>query len=145
MNLSPAGLSAIKQYESCRLTAYQDTGGVWTIGYGHTGPEVHQGLVWTQDQADAALLRDTASAQAAVRGNVSVPLTQGQYDALTSLVMNIGTGAFARSTLLRLLNQGNYRGAADQFLRWNMDNGHVVPGLTNRRMAERKMFLGVTT
>ncbi len=141
MNLSAAGIAAMKQYEGCSFTAYQDTGGIWTIGYGHTGPEVQRGVVWTQDQANAAFVRDTNWAQAAVRCDVGVPLTQGQFDALVSLVFNIGAGAFARSTLLRLLNQGNYRAAADQFLRWNMDNGHVVPGLTNRRMAERKMFL----
>lgn len=141
MNLSPAGIAALQQYESCRLAAYQDTGGVWTIGWGHIGPDVHPGLVWTQEQADAAFVRDTNWAQAAVRCDVAVPLTQNQFDALVSLVFNIGAGNFARSTLLRLLNQGNYRGAADQFLRWNMDNGHVVPGLENRRAAERRMFL----
>lgn len=142
--LSPAGAAAIRAYESCRLTAYLDTGGVPTIGWGHIGPEVHLGLTWTQAQADAAFLRDTGWAQAAVRCDVAVPLTQGQFDALVSLVFNIGAGAFARSTLLRLLNQGNYRAAADEFPKWNRDNGQVVEGLSNRRAKERAMFLGQT-
>lgn len=141
MQLSAAGIEALRGYESCRLTAYRDSGGVWTIGWGHTGPDVHEGLTWTQDQADAAFVRDTAWAQAAVRNDVAVPLTQPQFDALVSLVFNIGAGAFARSTLLRKLNAGDYRGAADEFLRWNRDNGEVVTGLAVRRAKERAMFL----
>ena len=141
LQLSAAGIEALCGYESCSLTAYRDSGGVWTIGWGHTGPDVHEGLTWTQDQADAAFVRDTAWAQAAVRNDVAVPLTQPQFDALVSLVFNIGAGAFARSTLLRKLNAGDYRGAADEFLRWNRDNGEVVTGLAVRRAKERAMFL----
>lgn len=141
MKLSAEGLRALQGYEGLRLAAYRDAGGVWTIGYGHTGPEVVEGLTWTREEAEAALARDTEWAQAAVRNDVTVPLTQPQFDALVSLVYNIGAGAFARSTLLRLLNAGDYRGAAEQFLVWNTVQGQMVTGLAVRRAKERAMFL----
>ena len=140
MKLSPAGIAALKQYEGLSLTAYRDTGGVWTIGYGSTR-DVREGMRISQAEADQRFLADTEWAQAAVRTDVAVPLTQPQFDALVSLVYNIGAGAFARSTLLRLLNAGDYRGAAEQFLVWNKVKGEVVTGLAVRRAKERAMFL----
>lgn len=131
----------IRQHEGLRLEAYLDTGGVWTIGYGHTGPEVVKGLKITLEQAEAYLSADLKTAEAGVNKYVKVLLTQNQFDALVSLTYNIGVSAFGLSTLVRLLNQGDYKGAAEQFLRWNKDNGRVIDGLTNRRRLERSLFL----
>lgn len=132
---------AIKKAEGLRLKAYLDTGGVWTIGYGHTGPEVVEGLTITLDGAERLLREDLRTAEGHVNKLVKVALTQNQFDALVSFVYNIGGGAFKESTMLRLLNAGDYEGAANQFPRWNKDNGKVVAGLTNRRREERELFL----
>lgn len=140
MKLSPAGVEALKQYEGLSLTAYRDSGGVWTIGYGSTR-DVREGMRISQAEADQRFLADTEWAQAAVRTDVVVPITQPQFDALVSLAYNIGAGAFAKSTLVRLLNAGDYRGAAEQFLAWNKVRGEVVTGLALRRAKERAMFL----
>ena len=140
MKLSPAGVEALKQYEGLSLTAYRDSGGVWTIGYGSTR-DVREGMRISQAEADQRFLADTEWAQAAVRTDVVVPITQPQFDALVSLAYNIGAGAFAKSTLVRLLNAGDYRGAAEQFLAWNKVRGEVVTGLAVRRAKERAMFM----
>lgn len=140
MKLSSAGVAALKSYEGLSLTAYRDSGGVWTIGYGSTR-DVREGMRISQAEADQRFLADTEWAQAAVRTDVVVPITQPQFDALVSLAYNIGAGAFARSTLLRLLNAGDYRGAAEQFLVWNKVKGEVVTGLAVRRAKERAMFM----
>lgn len=131
----------IKDHEGLRLTAYQDGGGVWTIGYGHTGSDVREGLTIPLSEAERLLTRDLRTAEWHVTRLVQVKLTQNQFDALVSFVYNIGGGAFETSTMLRLLNAGEYEGAANQFLRWNKDNGKVVDGLTNRRRKERELFL----
>ncbi len=141
MKLSPAGLALLKSFESCRLTAYQDQGGVWTIGWGHTGPEVVEGLVWTQAQADAQLAVDVWSrAERIVTMLVPVP-QQNQFDALADLCYNIGAGNFCSSTLVRLWNAGDAAGAAEQFLVWDKVNGAENAGLARRRAAERALFL----
>jgi lysozyme len=95
----------------------------------------------TQAQADAWLREDLAKAAACVNANVKVPLTQNQFDALTDFCFNVGVGNFIASTLLRLLNAGNYAGAATQFDRWNLAAGRVLPGLVKRRLAERQLFM----
>lgn len=141
MQLGAAGLALIKQFEGCRLTAYQDQRGIWTIGYGHTGPEVVEGLTWTRGQADAALLSNTHTASNALLRLVDIAMTQNQFDALTSLVFNIGVGNFGSSTLLKLLNQNHVPQAADQFLVWDHVNGVPDPGLLRRRQAEQALFL----
>lgn len=141
MILSATGLALIKEFEGCKLTAYQDERGIWTIGYGHTGPEVVQGLVWSQAQADAQLASDVATRAAGpVSRLVLVALRQGQFDALTSLCFNIGQGQFAHSTLLRLLNACSDAAAA-QFLVWDKVDGRDDPGLLRRRSAEQALFL----
>ncbi|MNS33466.1 Lysozyme RrrD [compost metagenome] len=131
----------IKDHEGLRLTAYKDGGGVWTIGYGHTGSDVREGLTIPLSEAERLLTRDLRVAEGYVNKLVQVKLTQNQFDALVSFVYNVGGDAFAKSTMLRLLNAGEYEGAANQFLRWNKDNGKVVDGLTNRRRKERELFL----
>ena len=139
MELSDKGLTLIKDFESCRLTAYPDTNGVPTIGYGHTAG-VKLGATCTQDQADEWLREDAQSAINTVNRLVTVLLSQSEFDALCSFVFNVGSGNFRGSTLLKLLNQGKYTEAAEQFKRWDKDNGKVVAGLLRRRLAEESEF-----
>ncbi|MBZ5681712.1 MAG: lysozyme [Acidobacteriia bacterium] len=134
------GLSLTESFEGVRLTAYQDQVGVWTIGYGHTGPDVHAGLTITQDQADNLLKGDVAHAAGAVNRLVTVPLAQDEFDALVDFVFNVGVGNFTGSTLLRDLNASNFTDAAAQFERWDRAGGVEVAGLLRRRQAEAKLF-----
>lgn len=140
MFISSIGLALIKKREALRLKAYLDTGGVPTIGYGHTHG-VKLGDVCTQEQAERWLEGDASIAELAVNNLVRVSLNQNQFDALVCFVFNIGVAAFAASTLLRKLNASDYEGAANQFGRWIYDNGKVVSGLVNRRAAERDLFI----
>jgi lysozyme len=150
MKLSAAGLAAIKKHEGLRLEAYPDPGSAngkpVSIGYGATttsaGNEWSLGDRITELQAETLLRRDLEDAERTVNALVKVPLSQGQFDSLTSLVFNIGSSAFADSTLLRLLNEGDYIAAEMQFQRWNKNDGAVMPGLTNSRKAEAAMFAG---
>lgn len=142
MNIGQAGLELIKSFESLRLEAYPDpgTGGKpWTIGYGHIH-NVHEGETCTEEDADRFLLDDLADAERCLEGCIQT-LEQQQYDALVSLVFNIGCGNFRASTLLRKLKAGEFEAAADEFLRWNRANGKIMNGLTRRRQAERTLFL----
>jgi lysozyme len=138
---SDSGLDHIEQSEGIRYTAYLDTGGVWTIGVGHTGPEVIKGLRATDEQVRAWLEEDVLEAEDAVNRLVKVELTQNQFDMLVSFVFNVGEGQFKRSTMLRLLNQGDYEGAANELPKWKFDNGKMIQGLLNRRLEEQKIFL----
>jgi lysozyme len=140
LSYSDQGLALTEQFEGLRLTAYQDSVGVWTIGYGHTGLDVQPGLTITQEQAGALLLQDVAGAVAAVNRLVTVPLTQNQFDALVDFTFNEGQGNLASSTLLRELNAGNTAGAAVQFLVWVYAGGVKLPGLVTRRQAEADLF-----
>lgn len=130
----------VGNFEGCRLTAYLDAGGVWTIGYGQTGLRGIQGMTITQEQADAYLAVSLRKAEDAVRRYTEVELTDYQQAALTSLVFNIGVGAYRKSTLLRKLNAGDYNGAALEFTRWNKVNGKPLMGLIKRRAAEQHLF-----
>ena len=133
--------------EGERLTVYQDGGGVWTVGIGHLiGPA--DGLFpytdrreITEAEMQALFEADTAEARACVDSSVIVPLTENQYAALVSFVFNVGCIAFRSSTLLRLLNGGDYYAAADQLDRWVNDNGVRVGGLVARRQLEKETFL----
>lgn len=139
-------VDAIKEHEGLRLKAYLDSVGVWTIGYGDTGPDVVKGLVITKAQAEERLRKRLVEFEGYVNDMVKVALTQNQFDALVSLVYNIGPTNFKSSTLLRKLNAGDYKGAAEQFLVWNKGRVKgslvILPGLVTRRAAERRMFLG---
>lgn len=129
----------MKASEGLVLSAYQDSVGIWTIGYGSTR-NVHEGDQITEAQATERLKDDLRVAEACV--NLNAPdLTQHQFDALTDLVFNIGCNAFANSTLCRLLHRGDFAGAAEQFERWDHAGGRVLPGLTQRRLAERELFV----
>ncbi|EJS6056321.1 lysozyme [Salmonella enterica] len=140
MKTSDNGRAFIRAREGVKLAAYQDGGGVWTIGYGHTRG-VKQGQVINHEQADEFLDNDLRQVESCISERVTVPLNQNQFDALVSFVFNVGRQAFSDSTLLKKLNEGNYRAAADQFTRWVYDNDQFVQGLYNRRVAERDLFL----
>lgn len=137
----------IAQFEGLRLRAYQDTGNIWTIGYGttinpETGLPIKRGDVITKDQALAWLRINIAGLERQIKRLVKVPITANQLTALTSLAYNIGIGAFSRSTLLRLVNnRADKNLIAAQFIRWNKVNGQEVPGLTRRRQLEAELFL----
>ena len=140
MKISEAGLELIKSYEKCRLEAFRPTPkDVPTIGWGHT-KGVMMGDTCTQEEADAWLLDDLLDAENCIRSAISLPLTDGEYSALVSLVYNIGCHAFRGSTLLRCILDGNLDGARDQFARWNKQKGEVLAGLTARREAEAELW-----
>ena len=139
--LAELGLDLLKSFEQCRLSAYRDSAGIPTIGWGHTGPEVTMALTCSQEQADRWLVMDVQAAVNACDANAPKNLTQNQFDALVVFTFNVGVGAEAHSTLLAKLNAGDVAGAADEFLRWDHAGGVVVPGLTRRRQAERALFL----
>ncbi|WP_348269853.1 lysozyme [Edaphobacter paludis] len=138
---SDKGLALTKRFEGLRLAAYQDQSGIWTIGYGHTGPDVHQGLTITIAQADALLRSDTTRAAACVHRAVTTDIRQCHFDALVDFVFNLGCSRLIDSTLLRHVNAGEFELAAQQFLLWDHAGAAVVPGLLVRRQAEMAIFL----
>jgi lysozyme len=140
LRYSEAGYRLTREFEGCVLKAYADQGGVWTIGYGHTGPEVKAGLTITQGRADELLEGDLAEAAGCVRRLVPRPIQQNQFDALVDFVFNLGCSSLAGSTLLGCVNAGRFEEAALEFLRWNHVHGTVVKGLTRRREAEADLF-----
>jgi lysozyme len=135
-----AGLALIKRFEGLKLRAYTCSAGVWTIGYGSTRA-VRPGMVITQADADARLREDLSDAEEAVAILIDVPLSPNEFSALVSLVYNIGAGAFGSSTLRRLINSGDRKGAALQFKRWNRGGGQILNGLVKRRAAETALFV----
>lgn len=165
LHIGPDGADICHHYEQLRLEAYPDpgsprakamragrppaeyrklSGAPWTIGYGDTGPDVVEGLVITEQEADERFARRMAlEFEPAVRAAVKVPLNQRQFDALVSIFYNSGVGALTASTLVRVLNLGDFAGAAAQFPRWNKSGGVVMKGLQRRRESERLVFLGM--
>ena len=137
---SDAGLALTRKFEGLNLNSYQDQVGVWTIGYGHTGPTIHGGITITQDQADQLLQSDVASSVACVNRAITTAINQNQFDALVDFVFNLGCGALLSSTLLRDINAGNFATAAQQFLLWDHARGIVIQGLLRRRQAESDLF-----
>ena len=149
MTFSEDCLNLVKQSEGCQLHAYKDSAGVLTIGWGHTGRDVMADSRWTQAQADAQLAADLQIAAEAVAGAVRVPLTQGQFDALTDFTFNMGAGTLRKSTLLNLLNAGQYSQVPNQLVRQDEDGdyhrivfagGKVLPGLVTRRQREVELW-----
>ena len=141
MKISSTGVDLIKHFESCKLTAYQDSVGIWTIGWGHTG-SVKKGDIWTQGEADNILLNDLDKFEGYVNQYVKVPLTQNQFDALVSWTFNLGPGNLKSSTMLTKLNEKKYDEVPSQMKRWNKAGGKVLHGLERRRNAEAAMFSG---
>lgn len=140
--VSAAGISLIKHFEGLRLEAYTDPAGVLTIGYGDT-TNVTRGMVITEDEAVERLTRRLATEFVpGVIAAIQRPMTQGQLDAMVSLVYNIGVGAFASSTLARKFNEGDVQGASSEFVRWKFAGGRELAGLRKRRAAERAVFDG---
>lgn len=142
MRISQRGLEALKRHEGLRLHAYPDPasgGEPWTIGYGRAHG-VSKGQQITEQQAEQFLREDLQWVEDAIKETVTAPLTQGQFDALCSLIYNIGESAWRGSTMLKRLNERQYMQAATEFVRWNKAAGKVIPGLTNRRVLEQKMF-----
>lgn len=139
--INEAGLKIIKDSESLRLKSYQDNqhGKVWTIGWGHTGPDVKPGMKISKERADELLLEDISDAAWSVQTLVRVPLSDNQFSALVSFVYNIGHGHFKSSTLLRKLNSG--MDCSGEFGRWIRDEGVIQPGLVTRRAKEKELFL----
>ena len=143
MNISDEGLGLIKKFEGLRLDVYDDVAGKPTIGYGHL---IKPGETFdriTEDQADSLLLADVQTTVKCVTNLVRTAVSQNEFDALVCFAYNLGCRALQNSTLLRLINVGDMEGAAEQFLRWDMAGGMPVQGLTNRRIAERAIFLGI--
>ncbi|MCP1107019.1 lysozyme [Serratia nevei] len=150
--LSARGLSLIKSYEDLRLSSYRDSGGIWTIGYGHSG-EVRAGQTISELTALTLLQADVMECEALLHRIIEVPLNQGQFDALVSFLFNVGPGkagvksglrylkSGSPSTLLRLLNAGRYQEAAEQFPLWAYAGGQRLPGLLRRRREEQRLFL----
>ncbi|ASU16473.1 lysozyme [Actinobacillus pleuropneumoniae] len=142
MRISDKGIQFIVKEEGERLTAYQDSVGIWTIGVGHTGwvdnKPVTKNMTITKEQSREVLRVDLRRFEKVINESVIMPLTQHQFDALVSLAFNIGNGAFRRSTLLKLLNRSDYKGASAQFLVWKNAGGRPI--LLNRRKREKRLF-----
>jgi lysozyme len=135
------GRAFITAWEGDKITAYKDGGGVWTIGRGHTGPDVKPGMVITQARSNE--LFDLDLEEHCIEQYLDGCETADcEYDAMTSLAFNIGLERFRNSTVLRRHKQGNRIGAANAFLMWKFDNGKIVTGLLRRREAERRLYLG---
>ena len=139
--INQAGLDLIKSFEGLRLKAYRCPAGIWTVGYGHTGPDVRPNTHITQQEAEALLKGDLDKFEAGVEKAVGPNTTDNQFAALVSLAYNIGLGAFLRSTVLRQHRAGNHKLAAAAFLMWVKGGGRTLPGLVRRRAAERALYL----
>lgn len=143
MYISQNGIDFMASFEGLSLTAYKalPTEKYWTIGYGHYGADVTQGMTITKAQADTMFSNDLVGYCNAVTNSVHVTVTQAQYDMMVSLCYNIGTGGFRGSSVVTYINQGKIQMAADSFLKWNKSGGQVIQGLVRRRSAERQIFL----
>lgn len=141
MVLSPTGEKLIKGFESLALVAYQDQGGIWTCGWGHTGKDVVEGTTCDEALAETWFQMDTAAAVAAVNYTVHVPINQTEFDALVSFTFNVGVGNEAHATLITYVNQSNFAAAAAEFPKWDHIKGVPNAGLLSRREAEQALFL----
>ena len=141
MKTSEQGLDLIREHEGLRFAAYKCPGGEWTIGYGHSGPDVYEGWKIDREEANELLEHDLKRFERAVNTLVTVSMTQGMFDALVSFSFNLGEASLKRSSLLKKLNGGDREGAANEFLKWNKAGGKVLAGLTARRKSERELFL----
>jgi len=140
MKTGNKGIELIKHFEGCELEAYKCPAGVWTIGYGHI-KGVHEGMKITEMQAEEMLKSELHEYEGYINDYVTVPLNQNQFDAMVSWVYNLGGGNLRASTLLKVLNAGDYDGVPAQMLRWNKAGGKVLEGLTRRRQAEADLFV----
>lgn len=139
--MNKIALDFIKQHEGCKLSAYKDQAGVWTIGYGSTGASVVSGLIWTQEQADERLASDLSAFEVGVRKLLKRPLSDKPCAALISFAYNLGLGALSGSHLLQCVNSGDDVGAAKAFLVWDHIGQQEVKGLLIRRLEEAALYL----
>ena len=139
MKISEKGLQLLKHYEGCELTAYRCSADVLTIGYGHT-KGVTEDMVITQEEADQMLQDEMPEYEGYINDKVTVALNQDQFDAMVCWVYNLGSGNLASSTLLKVLNEGDYEAVPEQMKRWNKAGGKVLNGLIKRRDSEAKLF-----
>jgi lysozyme len=136
----PAGVALVKRFEKLELAAYLCPAGRWTIGYGHTGPDVHEGMTITEERAEELLRIDLAEAEEPVN-RLCPGLGQNQFDAVVSFVFNLGAGNFSSSTLLLEIKEGDVMAAALEFPKWRHSAGKPLKGLLRRRFAEAELFL----
>lgn len=141
MKINEAGLNIIKQFEGCRLESYQDAVGIWTIGWGHTSPDIKEGLQWTQTQCDDALKKDVANTETKIAQALRVKVSDNMFSALVSFAYNIGVLKTTYSTLFKLTQDSRFTEAVVEFSKWNHAGGKVLPGLTARREAEAELFM----
>lgn len=132
----------IKQFEGCKLKAYKCPAGVWTCGWGSTGPDVVEGTVWTQQQANARMEKDV---KVFVDGVLKVSPVLKDYpnklSAIADFAYNCGLGNYRSSTLCKKVNAGDWEGAAEEFGKWTKAGGKELAGLVRRRQAEKQLFL----
>lgn len=145
--ISERGIKLIQKWEGLYLKAYRDSVGIWTIGWGSItnpalGINVFPGLVITREEAEAFMKRELEEKCANVARLVKVPLSQNQFDALVSFAYNVGWGALQKSTLLKLLNRGDYTAVPNQLRRYSYAGGKQLRGLLNRRLDEIRMWNG---
>jgi len=145
MTVNDATIDLIKGFESLRTRAYQDTGGVWTIGYGHTSaagnPKVFRGMVVSPESALRILYDDVSKFATGVEQLVTVTLNENQFGALVSFAFNVGLGAFKGSSVLKRVNSRQFAEVPARLNLWVKDNGKVLKGLVRRRKAEGVLFL----
>ena len=141
MKTGTKGIELIKHFEGCELEAYKCAAGVWTIGYGHIKGVTPESVI-TQEQAEQMLVEELNEYEGYINNMVTVPLSQNQFDALVSWVYNLGGGNLKASTLLKVVNSGEFNGVPEQIMRWNKAGGKVLEGLTRRRQAEADLFSG---
>jgi len=137
--MNALGLQILKSFESCRLTPYQDVGGVWTVGFGATGEDVTPGVVWTQYEADTRLISDLAVRETEVRSLLTVALDDDQVSALVDFCYNEGFEHLKTSTLLSKINSGDFN-VEVEFKKWIYAGGEMEEGLVARRAAEACLF-----
>ncbi|QKF82422.1 lysozyme [Halarcobacter ebronensis] len=141
--INQEGIVLIKHFESLRLEAYQDSVGIWTIGWGHTGNRdgsVYKGLIITEEEAENFLLEDLKVFESGVNSLVTLDINDNQFSALVSFAFNLGVNSLKKSTLLKLLNENNQFNCAKEFVKWSKAGGIRLEGLVRRRLSERNLF-----
>ena len=141
MKPSNKSIELVKHFEGFESAAYLCPANVWTIGYGHT-KDVQPGDEWSESNADHMLEVEMEEYEGYIHDSVTAPINQDQFDALVSWVYNLGGGNLKASTMLKVLNAGQYEEVPAQMMRWNKAGGKVLEGLTRRRQAEANLFMG---
>ncbi|WP_039904868.1 lysozyme [Acetobacter tropicalis] len=141
MDIPETLVELVAEFEGFKAEAYQDIGGVWTCGYGTTGPDIHKGTTFTKEEALQRLSETLQSIWNQIEQKTSIALTSKQMEALSSFAYNLGTSALFKSTLWKYLEEGEIEQAAQEFPKWSHVNGKVITGLLKRRVKEQELFL----